>query len=428
VIIGGRGGNPDSAGITNGWGMIVPRFGVSYRVNDKTVVRSGFGITVDPDNLRNALNAYPANISFSNSGANSYVEGGDFTTGIPALAVPDINQGSIPLPYNLSTQAIPQNFRRGYIESYNLSVQRQLPASLVANIAYVGTHAIRQQSNVNINAAPIGGGTAGRLLNATYGANTNNTDLNEMLPFRGSAYNGLQAQLSRTGARYGSSGIIYTYSKAMDAADNSTNSGLTFAYPTYWDRNWALAGYDRTNNFQWWSVVPLPFGKQGAFLKSGIGGALLGGWQMQTALSWVSGTPFTISADASSLNAPGNSQVADLLVSSATIFGAHHRNASGAIQYFDPTAFGQPTGARFGTSGRNSVRGPGYFNLDAGVKRNIHVTERFGLELQAEAFNATNTPQFANPGSSVASPSSLGVITSTANNNRRMRLSGRITF
>jgi len=267
VIIGGNGGNNNQAGITNGWGMIVPRFGIAYRVNDKTVVRSGFGITVDPDNLRNALNAYPANVSLSNSGANSYVEGGDFITGIPTLPVPDITQASIPLPYNVSTQAIPQNFRRGYIESYNLSFQRQLPASFVANIAYVGTHAIRQQSNVNINAAPIGGGTAGRLLNATYGANTNNTDINAMQPFRGSVYNGLQSQLSRVGARYGSTGVIYTYSKAMDISDNSTNSGLTFAYPTYWDRNWALAGYDRKHNFQWWTVVPLPFGKQGAFLK-----------------------------------------------------------------------------------------------------------------------------------------------------------------
>jgi hypothetical protein len=427
VLIGGRGGNSNSAGISDGWGMIVPRFGVAYRVNDKTVIRSGFGITVDPDNLRNALNAYPANINYANSGANSYVEGGDFTSGIPALPVPNIDLGSIPLPYNISTQAIPQEFRRGYIESWNLSVQRQLPASLVTNIAYVGTHAIRQQSNVNINAAPINGGTAGRLLNATYGLNTNNTDLNEMLPFRGSVYNGLQAQLSRTAARFGSSGIIYTYSKAMDIADNSTNSGLTFAYPAYWDRNWARAGYDRTNNFQWWAVAPLPFGKQGAFLKTGVAGALLGGWQVTSAVSWVSGTPFTISADASALNAPGNSQVADQ-VSSVTIYGAHHRNASGKIQYFDPADFAQPTGARFGTSGRNSVRGPGYFDLDAGLKRNLHVYERFNFELQAEAFNATNTPQFANPGASVASPSSLGVITSTANNNRRLRVSGRITF
>ena len=58
-----------------------------------------------------------------------------------------------------------------------------------------------------------------------------------------------------------SSGVIYTFSKSMDASDNSQASGLTFAYPTYWNRNWALAGYDRKHNFQWWTIVNLPFGR-----------------------------------------------------------------------------------------------------------------------------------------------------------------------
>ncbi|MGI4829729.1 MAG: carboxypeptidase regulatory-like domain-containing protein [Janthinobacterium lividum] len=429
VIVGGVGGNSQSAGIQDGHGLVVPRLGVSYRINDKTVVRSGFGITVDPDNLRNALNSYPANINLVQNGANNYLEGGDFVTGIPALPVPVISaQGTVPLPENLSTNALPQNFRRGYIESFNLSFQRELPASFVANVAYAGSHAIRQQSNVNINAAPPGGGATGRLLNATYGANTNNSDLNESLPFRGSVYNGLQAQLSRTSSRYVSTGVIYTYSKAMDISDNSTNSGLVFAYPTVWNRDWAAAGYDRPNNLQWWTIAPFPFGKNQAFLKENFLGKFLGGWQVQTVMSKVSGTPINVTADGTALNAPGNTQVADQLVSRVQIYGAHNRaGANGAITYFNTAQFAQPTGVRFGTAGRNSLRGPGYFNLDVGVKRTLNIYENLKLQLQAESFDATNTPQFANPAVAVNTPASFGTITAS-NTSRSLRLSGRIIF
>ena len=426
VIVGGKGGNPNNAGLDNGWGLIVPRFGVNYRINDKTVVKSGFGITYDPQNWLNARNSYPAIVSLTQNAANSYTVAETFQTGIPTVVLPDINQGQIPLPYNVSTFTYPRSIRRGYIESYNLAVQRELPTGLVADVAYVGTHAIRQQAALNINAAPIGGGTAGRMLNTLYGANTSNADETSQQPFRGSVYNGLQAQLSRRSPGHVSSGLVYTYSKSMDISDNGSYNGLTFSYPTYWDMNWALAGYDRKNNFQWWSIAPSPFGKDGRFLKSGFAGAVLGGWQLQSILSWYSGTPFTVGASSSSLNAPGNSQVADRLVSRVNITGAHHYVGSNIV-YFDTTNFGQPTGARFGNSGRNSLRGPGTFDLDAGFKREIPIYERYKLQLQIEGFNITNTPQFANPSATVGS-SSIGTITSTAGNNRRLRLSARIVF
>jgi hypothetical protein len=425
VLIGGKGGNSNDAGLNNGWGMIIPRIGLNYRIDDKTVVRSGFGITVDPQNFADTRNSYPAELALTQNAANSYTVADNFQTGIPAITVPNINQSQVPLPYNISTFTFPQNIKRGYIESWNLAVQRQLPASIVADVAYVGTNAIRQRADININAAPINGGTAGRALNTMYGANTNIADQTSMQPWRGAKYSGLQAQLSRRSEKGVSTGLVYTYSKTMDFSDNAQNS-LVFAYPAYWDKNYALAGFDRTNNFQWWSIAPSPFGKSGHFLHSGFAGVILGGWQLQNVLSWYSGTPFTVTASATSLNAPGNTQVADLVVNKVAIRGAHNFVGS-SIDYFDPTDFAQPTGARFGNSGRDSVRGPGTFDLDSGLKRMIQVHDRYGLELQVEAFNVTNTPQFANPNATVGS-SALGTITSTAGNNRRVRLSARINF
>jgi len=438
VLVGGKGSTSQHAGISNGWGMIVPRFGISYRLDNKTVIRGGFGITTDPDTLRGLVQAYPAAVTTSVSGTNSYVAatslnaGLQSTTtqvGIPTLTIPDISSGSIALPSSISTVTIPKNFRRGYIQSDNLSVQREIPYKLVASVAYVGTHAVRQQSSVNINASSLNGGTAGRLLNTTYGAGTNDTDLNALQPFRGSRYNGLQTQLTREADIHGATGIIYTFSKAQDASDNSQASGLTFAYPTAWNRNWALAGYDRKHNFQWWTTYNLPFGRGQKYFTSGPLSYFIGGWKLSTILSRVSGTPLTITAS-STFSTYGSTALADRVSGVGMVLSGRKYSGSG-YRYINPAAFADVTSAtaptpRYGTSGRNCVRGPGFFDLDAGLKKSFPIWSSVKMEFAAEAFDVTNTPQFANPAVAVNS-STFGIV-SSSNVNRSMRLSGRISF
>jgi hypothetical protein len=152
---------------------------------------------------------------------------------------------------------------------------------------------------------------------------------------------------------------------------------------------------------------------------------------LQTILSYYSGTPFTVGASSSAINAPGNTQVADKVNPHTAILGAHNR-VNGSIVYFDPTNYAIPPGTRLGTSGRNSLRGPGVFELDSGLKRTFIFHDNYDFQLQAEAFNLTNTPNFGNPsGLSVNTPGTLGVITGTAGSsadNRQIRLSARITF
>ena len=445
VLVGGEGGQNQHAGTANGYGQFVPRFGISYQANPKTVIRSGFGMTVDPDNLRQLLQAYPSTVTTNVTGANTLIAATSLNAGllstttqvgIPAVVLPNISSGMVPLPASVATFSTLQRFRRGYIESYNLAVQRELPLNLVTTVAYVGTHAIRQISNVNINAAPPGGGAAGRLLNTTYGANTSNADIQAQQPFGESVYNGLQTQLTKNSNNHGSTGIIYTYSKAMDISDNSISSNLTFAYPTYYNRNYALAGYDRKHNFQWWTTYPFPFGRDGLFLKHGVAGYLLGNWRVSTVLSRVSGSPFTVTSSATSLNAPGNTQVADQNYGVPTVLGGRASLAGngGNYQYLNPAAFATVTAVRFGTAGRNDVRGPGLFDLDASLKREFPLYEQFRLEFVADSFDITNTPAFANPtvttsGIAAANISNAGFgqIT-TSNANRTLRLSGRITF
>ena len=163
----------------------------------------------------------------------------------------------------------------------------------------------------------------------------------------------------------------------------------------------------------------LPFGRGHQLLNHGIGRAIAGGWQLNAVMAHVSGTPFSVSSSGTSLNAPGNSQTADQVLPDVEILG-------GLTPYFDPKAFAAVTGVRFGSTGRNILRGPGYFNLDSSVFRTFPIAERFRVQFRAEAFNTTNTPRFGNPAATVTS-GGFGNITS-AGNERQLRFAMKLAW
>jgi hypothetical protein len=203
-------------------------------------------------------------------------------------------------------------------------------------------------------------------------------------------------------------GLSYTFSKAINYADNS-DSGLTWNWEPMLDRNRAVAGFDRTHNFNIYGTYELPFGKGKKWATSGAATWLLGGWQLNGIFSAFSGQPFNVGTAATSLNSPGNTQTADQVLPEVKILGGTGRGHS----YFDPNAFMPVTQVRFGNTGRNILRGPGLVNLDASVFRNFQVNERFRLQFRAEAFNVSNTPSFSNPAATASAPTrnAAGMIT-----------------
>lgn len=427
--LGGVNGVPENAGVDVGFGQLAPRLGIAYRLNDKTVIRAGYGISSDPGYFTYMRDAYPAVISQQFSGASSYAAAGSLATGLPALVGPDLSLGKYPLPTNVGTNTYPQDFHRGYIESYNLTVQRDLGKGFNAQAAFVGTRTIRPVAYVNINAAGPGGGNAGTPLYSLWG---NSNTINVIEPFNSNRYNSLQAQVTRrlgTGAQIGA---IYTLSRAIDYFDNEDNS-LTWAWQPMWRRNSALAGYDRTHNFQFYAVYDLPFGRSHHWATHGAGAAILGGWTVNAVLSRESGTPFTVSSSGTSVNAPGNSQTADQVLGDVAILGGHGPNQP----YFNPAAFAPVTDVRFGTSGRNILRGPGMFNLDASVYRTFSIAERFKLQFRAESYGLTNTATFSNPSATVSNATfSNGTIAnlngydiiSSATGERQIRFALKLSF
>jgi hypothetical protein len=138
-----------------------------------------------------------------------------------------------------------------------------------------------------------------------------------------------------------------------------------------------------------------PFGKGKRWLQSGLGGKLLGGWDLDAVSTLRTGTPFTITASNTTLNAVGSTQFADCL--------SAPREIGNIYQWYDKSAFASPSAGRFGTCGTNNVRGPGVVNLDLGLSRNFAVTERLQLKFRAEMFNITNTPHHSNPTGNISS-------------------------
>ena len=422
VLIGGRGTTPTDTGVTVGWGMIVPRFGINYRIDDKTVIRSGFGMTVDPDNFRAFRDAYPAIITQQTNGT-TYVPAGDLRTGISAPVLPDISSGTLVLPPGIQTTTAPQNFRRGYIETWNLFLERSFVKDLVANVGYVGTHHVRQFVGLDLNAAPYGSTSSSqRPLKNSLGQILGQQIL-QLTPFADEEYSALQAQLIDRQYRAFQFGYAYTYSHSLNNFDeNSTLAALTFNSPGLLKRNYATSAFDRKHNNAFWTVTQIPVGPGRAYLNHGFVGRLVGGFDMNTVLQYTSGAPFQLT---DSTNATFGDQETPNQIAPAN---PHLRGNAGGLFYLDPTDFAKSGGLVEGNVGRNSVRGPGFFDLDLGITRNIPIFREYTIILKAEAFDLTNTPQFANPGSAnIAQPSSFGQIT-TSNASRSIRLSGRFTF
>src|SRR5262249_9997495 len=160
-----------------------------------------------------------------------------------------------------------------------------------------------------------------------------------------------------------------------------------------------------THIFQLSHVYQLPFGKGHQWLNHGIAAQIFGGFQITGILSRYSGLPFTVNASNSSLNAAGQTQTADQINPVVAIFGGHDPNTP----YFDGSAFAPITTARLGTSGRNILRGPGFFNMNESVSRTFAFKEeKIRLQFVGEAFNLTNTPSFANPGVTFTAPTVNG--------------------
>lgn len=428
VFLGGRGNVPVDNGITVSKRLFAPRVGIAYRMNDKTVLRTGYGISYDPLPFSRPLRGfYPLTVNFNFVAPNELLAVRTLAQGIPAVAGPDISSGVVNLP-NVADMRTPYKgqINRGYTQSWNFTLERNLPQNIVGTLAYVGTQSTNLLADLDINAATtIGSGAAGR----PYFSRFNRSIATNLWDgYLSSNYHSLQSSLRKSFSKGLMLQGAYTYSKAINMTDEDGWASVTWNYLPAFHRNRAAAGYDRRHVFQMGWLYDLPFGKGQMMAQSGVLSHILGGWSVAGVMAAYTGTPFTPSAPAGTLNTPGiSTQTADQINLDVTRIG----DVGPGTRFYDISAFQAPVVApgtfRMGTMGRNSMRNPGRFTTDLSLSRTFKMGERFTTMFRAEAFNFTNSAQFTGFASTnVADPNFLRVLSATGE--RQVRFGLRIGF
>jgi hypothetical protein len=422
VYMGGRGGIPKNVGVTVSHKLFAPKAGLAYRLDDKTVIRAGYGINYDPLPFSRPLRGfYPLTVNFNIQSPSGFQDAGTLVTGMPPVYGPDLSTGIVTLPSVADMRSPwPGEIHRGYVQSYNFTIERKLPQDVVMSVAYVGTESTHLLADRDINSSAPGTGQAGQ----PYFILNGRTDATNMWDgYLSSNYNSLQVafhkQLSKGLLLKGS----YTWSKAMDMADDDGWTGVGWNYGPVFSRNRAPAGFDHSQIFNVGWVYELPFGKNGMFFKSGAASKIFGGWNVNGVMACYTGAPFTVGADGSSLNSVDNTQTA--MQVKPTV--AYLNGVGSTGTWFDTSAFAPvTTAATWGSSGRNLLRQPGVWNTDLMINRKFQITEKIDTDFRAEFYNLPNTSHFNAPDSYV-NDSTFGQISSSFGE-RQIRFGLRLGF
>jgi hypothetical protein len=311
------------------------------------------------------------------------------------------------------------NIDRGYVQTWNIAFERRIMWDMSVDTAYVGAKGTDGYAALDINAPTVlGTGNQGR----PYFSLGRILAINSWGARLKTNYQSLQVSLNKPFTHGLMLKGAYTFSKSQNQSDNDGRATLNWNTPSELYRNYTLAGFDRPHNFQMGFAYALPWQTKGGY--DGILPAIINDWQVNGLLAAFSGTPFTVTASGTSLNTPSNLQTADLIGSFTTT-----GKIGAAGPWFDTTAFAQPTGVRFGNTGRNQFRGPGGWNLDFSLFRSFPIGGQRRLEYRLQAGNLFNHPVYANPNGDITS-ANFGRILGVANQypERQIQMGLRFSF
>jgi hypothetical protein len=415
--------------IHDDYSNIQPRVGFAYVLTPKLVMRGAYGRFYDnwaglTENQSNYTQLWP-NIAFVGApgGFNLYGP----PTGLAQdpfqfgdVSATDIQPPSTPFgDLNVSPYTDP-NLKTGYSDEYNFGFQGELSRGMVLSVNYVGSHNGRIATAITENALTSPNGTApySYILPMPYTKSLSSTD-----------YNSLQV----SSQMHLSSGFMYTlaytWSKALTTGCDGYNSGCEIQNPYDLGMDRGPAAYDQPQIFSGSFVLPVPFGAGRTISSSNrFVNQVIGGWQLNGIVTMSSGPRYDVQDD------PGISSINNFYgVERANVVGDPHGSSADytldKLHPINPNAFADPAPGTFGDMGRNSLHADWQRNLDLSLFRSFSMPGERKLEFRAEAFNATNTPVFSAPDTSLPDgPGYFGVVSSTANDSRELQLALKFYF
>jgi hypothetical protein len=395
-----------------------PRVGFSYSVTPKTVIHGGFGLyTNAPASFAGIGNLFynppmrkPQ--TFNSSGLHV---GTHYLINALTLQMsnpfPTTLAGSSSAPYGIN-----YGFLNPYVEQFGANIQQQLSTNILLDVGYFGSIGLHLPNQININQPVTGGATR------PYAAySTSNIVWYESEAY--SNFHSLQVKLEKRFTHGSSLLVSYAYSKSLDDSPGFNGSNASNSQP---QNSYNLAAeygpsdFDIRNRIVISGVYQSPFGRDGRWVKTGIGGALLGGWQLSGIYSGNSGRPFTVYYS-TNVSLTGNFHDRPNLI------GNVNNGLRTVSSWFNTAALQQPVSGQFGNMKRNSVVGPGLQDVDMTLARNFHLYERLNLEGRAEYFNLANHPIFDLPGTTIAG-SGYNQVSATATDQRELQLALRLSF
>jgi hypothetical protein len=408
---------------------VSPRVGVTYVPweSRKTVFRAAYGLFYDMF----AVNFFTANTGFANGGALGVGNnpGGEtpvfsitqrrFTIqdGVPVF-------GTTPQP-PYGAFAVSQDLELPYVEHFNVNVEQQIGPATAIQIGYVGTRGHRLAVMRDINApvpSAAGVAQARRPFNALY---PELAAINELESIGRSSYNSLQMSLIQNNWRGLSGRLNYTLGHAMDNASEARNT-LPMDSRNL-DLDWGNAAFDIRHVLTGGFTYSLP-----AFSKSRLGD----GWQVNVVATFQSGTPFNVTTGADTSGTGDRADRPNLV--GDPFAGIVQPSTGTAVRYFNAAAFAAPLAGTFGNLARNQFYGPSFRTLDVSVFKTTKLAGGSSLQLRCEIFNVFNTDNWGNPGTSLSSSTTVGLLTNTRNGSgapgigagepRNVQLAAKILF
>jgi hypothetical protein len=437
VLLAGKNGVSRTI-VNNNYADFAPRIGFAYDITGqgKQVLRGGYGIFYFPDygGISNQLGQqvpFGGSLSYNAQNGNCITFTGQTpapgasygctqsaaqTTALPAPGFPNFNPAAPPT--GLSTLAVNRNDKNQQIQEYNLQFEQQVGKNDVVNLAYVGTLSRHLSTYYNYNIYQFGTGTQNF---PTFGGITYNN-------YNGAAnYNALQLHYEH----HQGTNLLITGSYAFShTLDDSPGSNLSSTSPLYYNpqADYGNSLQDQRNVFSSSILYHLPFGQGQRFGGSSnyFTNLAIGGWQINIIGRMASGNPFDLSAGSGTSTAD-RPDVAGPISYPKSISGTWFNTAS-FVRPAVVQANGQNVFASLGTLGRDQLIGPGQRAVDLSLQKNLKLWERYTLELHADAFNTTNTPQFTNPDGTLTD-ANYGKVTGTQlDSQRELQLAARFTF
>jgi len=387
-----------------------PRVGIAWKPQKKTVVRAGYGINYNLAQYGVMIQNFAFQPPFANTATNS--------TDVNALTAGSALTLSHGFPTTSGTVtnnfAVNPNYRLGYVQIWNLDIQRELPGGVVLNTGYNGAKGTR----LDIERALLVAGNQP----FTYESSEGNSILHAAsVRFRKRMAKGIGL------------GAQYVYSKSIDDASSIGGGGSVVAQnPFDISADRGLSSFDQRHKFTGNWICDLPIGENRYFSPKGALGHIFGAWQWSGDFTVGSGLYFTprvlgggldiargVSGSLRANVVPGQT----ISISNPTPLEWFNKAA-----FCDPNASTciNPNGSPFGNAGRNIIEGPGQVTLDMSLNKTITIKESRALDLRFSANNVFNTVRFTSI-NTVVNSLTFGEVTGTGSM-RRVTMTARFRF